>query len=192
MWLQIIRPGIKLHNNHAVEISIYYQCFVLTVSFLVLLQAVLKGVDLFRSTAQLIKRSVCSHTSACTSSRVRVLCLYSFFLHATATPHPSGWEVPAWEAQLAQSSSAWRKPRIFIEDAASLFLLSKTKYRTTPHEGGDAGTGSSINEWKKIGDRHRDHEQARYCLLNFRIFLFDSPVFSYEYLMLKTSTSEFN
>lgn len=50
------------------------------------------------------------------------------------------------------------KTEIFIE-----FLLPKTECRTTPHVGGDAGTGSSVNEWETIREQHRDLLQAYFC-----------------------------
>lgn len=63
-----------------------------------------------------------------------------------------------------------KKTGIFIENAASLFLLPKTEYRTTPHVGGDAGIGSSSNEWETIRQQHRDLVQDHFCSAHFRIF----------------------
>lgn len=75
------------------------------------------------------------------------------------------------------------KTGIFIENAASLFLLSKTEHRTTPHVGGEAGIGLSSNEWEMTGQQHRDLMQALLCSSNL-------PLFTLK--MLRISTSEFN
>lgn len=82
------------------------------------------------------------------------------------------------------------KTGIFIENAASLFLLSKTEYRTTPHVGGDAGTGSSSTEWEMTGQQHRDLVQAHSMFIKFQDF--SLPAFKSNNYTLRISTSEFD
>lgn len=98
----------------------------------------------------------------------------SFLLPPLSPPHSytssTGLGSPCMGGSTGSIQPGVEKTGIFIENAASLFLLSKTEYRTTPHVGGDAGIESSSNEWEAIGQQNRDLLQAHFRSSNFRIF----------------------
>lgn len=88
----------------------------------------------------------------------------SFLLPALSSYTSStGLGSPCMGGSTGSIQPSMEKTGIFIENAASLFLLPKTEYRTTPHVGGDAGIGSNSDEWETIRQQHRHLVQADFC-----------------------------
>lgn len=118
---------------------------------------------------------------ASTGSSVGALCLHSSS-PSTATPHPPGWEVPAWEAQPAQSSPAWRKPNIYRKCCLPVPPLKDRAQNYTPC-GRRSWNWIELNEWEMTGQQHRDLVQSLLCSSNLSLLTLK---------MLRISTSEFN
>lgn len=138
-----------------------------------MLQAVIKLADCLEARGSSLKSWFCSSTSTgpqhLWQSAMSSFPLPALHSYASSTRLGS----PSMGGSTSSIQPGMEKTRIFIENAASSFLLPKPEYRTTPHVGGDAGIGSSSNEWKTIRLQHRHLVQANFCLPNFKDFFLD-------------------